>query len=484
MRALPFVVVLALCGCAAGDGSGPDEGPGDGASACTESLWFRDADGDGYGNPSNTVLACEAEPGTVGNGSDCDDADPLVQRPHGFWKDRDRDGFGNAAAPVEACEQPLDAVTNDLDCDDARADVKPGASEVCNTLDDDCDGSVDGPDALDAKVFWEDLDQDGHAATDTTVSVEECTPPEGFAEVKDDCDDLDPDAHPGAAERCGGGDEDCDGTTDTDATDAITWYRDDDGDGVGGSTSHISCESGAGWVEAGGDCDDADPAVSPDAAETCNGIDDDCDGSADEPFADAVFDGTIAGLTINGDGKQAWTGTDGFVALTDAASQTSTMWLDEVVPGSFYASLRFSASGGSGGEGLAFAFLDETDPTLLGNDDTGLGVEGLSGFAVVLDTAKNSGTESRDDWLSLRDAADFSVLVTGDTIPVVHDGGEQTLEIWLDGADLTVAIDGTTYLTATLSGALPSSFLVGVTAATSTRYDTHAIDDLLVGCAP
>ena len=98
-----------------------------------------------------------------------------------------------------------------------------------------------------------------------------------------DCDDTDPTVNPGAAERCDGIDNDCDGSVDTNAVDAQTWYPDTDGDGFGDPAGAVSdCVLPAGFLPDGTDCDDADPAVNPIAIEACNAVDDDCDGEVDE----------------------------------------------------------------------------------------------------------------------------------------------------------------------------------------------------------
>ena len=116
-----------------------------------------------------------------------------------------------------------------------------------NGLDDDCD-----PDTPD-----DDLDGDGYP-------------------LDEDCDDGDPSVSPAAEELCNGIDDDCDGVVDPE----VDWFADEDGDGWGAGGGS-DCEPPAGSVDRGGDCDDADPAVNPDASEVCNGIDDDCDGEID-----------------------------------------------------------------------------------------------------------------------------------------------------------------------------------------------------------
>jgi hypothetical protein len=60
-----------------------------------------------------------------------------------WYADADGDGFGDADVAVQACEQPEGYVENSDDCDDGDADRNPGAVEVCNGLDDDCDSLVD-----------------------------------------------------------------------------------------------------------------------------------------------------------------------------------------------------------------------------------------------------------------------------------------------------------------------------------------------------
>ncbi len=87
--------------------------------------------------------------------------------------------------------------------------------------------------------------------------------------AREDCDDWNPDVHPGAAEVCNGRDDDCDGLVDED--------NDRDRDGF------TSCGTGSARTT---DCDDGDPEVYPGAPERCNGVDDDCDGETDEDVED------------------------------------------------------------------------------------------------------------------------------------------------------------------------------------------------------
>ncbi len=108
---------------------------------------------------------------------------------------------------------------------------------------------------------------------------------DGDGYIDDDCDDGDAAVHPGAAEACDGADQDCDGEIDEGVKQSF--YVDSDGDGIGAAETG-ACVASAGLVEAGGDCDDEDPAILPGAAEECDGIDEDCDGDVDDNPVDGV----------------------------------------------------------------------------------------------------------------------------------------------------------------------------------------------------
>jgi len=182
------------------------------------------------------------------------------------------------------------------DCDDTDAGVRPDAAEVCNGLDDDCDAQVDDEDATvevsTGTRFFADADGDGFGDGGTPILA--CALPTNAAENDLDCNDGDAATYPGSRERCGAGDEDCDGLTDDDDPDRVagdglpTWI-DVDGDGFGDPASQAYfCVVPADRVTLGRDCDDAALGVHPSAREACNGWDDDCDGRTDD--ADAEVD--------------------------------------------------------------------------------------------------------------------------------------------------------------------------------------------------
>jgi len=284
------------------DGLTDDDDP----TVSDPSTWAQDYDGDGYGG-TVTVEACEAPSGYLADQTDCDDGeastypgatelcDGVDQDCDGtadndatggstWYDDTDGDGFGDPAAATVSCEQPSGTVADDSDCDDADAAVNPDAAEVCNDVDDDCNGwtDADDPGVTDAVTFYADSDGDGHGVS--TYTTEACEAPSGYVDNADDCDDLDAAVSPDAAEVCNGLDDDCSGAADDDdpgLTDPTTFYGDDDGDGYGETTDTATgCEAPSGYVESPDDCDDTDTSIHPGAAEQCDSTDHDCDGDA------------------------------------------------------------------------------------------------------------------------------------------------------------------------------------------------------------
>ncbi len=242
----------------------------DDCSGLDESEYDTDADG---------WLACQ----------DCDDLDPT--------------SFPGAVEICDGVDNDCDSLVDEDfdwdgdgwtscsgDCDDALPSINPSASEICNGLDDNCDGLLAATEV--------DLDADGYLA------------------CADDCDDGDPQTHPDATEICDGIDNDCDGVIPEDEQDAdedgasacegdcddhdpVLNLFDLDEDGVtpcGGDCDDLDAElnlldaDGDGVNTCDGDCDDLDPSLSPLVEESCNEVDDDCDGAVDEDFDDVNGD--------------------------------------------------------------------------------------------------------------------------------------------------------------------------------------------------
>ncbi len=202
----------------------------------------------------NGIERCEASrcrPGTDPcGGRACDEVAGACAAPE--CPDADGDGHTDIACGGD-------------DCDDANAERFPGNSELCDRADQDCDSTSLGQDA------------DG----DSFVSSACCNPDaEGIAVCGTDCDDRMRGVNPGATEACNGVDDDCDGMIDEDVE--LTFYRDVDGDGFGRSDmSARGCSLLTGYAFMGGDCDDMSPGINPGESETCNEVDDDCDGTVD-----------------------------------------------------------------------------------------------------------------------------------------------------------------------------------------------------------
>ncbi len=171
-----------------------------------------------------------------------------------------------------ATDSDHDGAPNATDCDPADATIRPGTEELCDGIDQDCNGLVD--DGLPQPGF---IDADGDGYGDRSRSACEGVP--GYSATGDDCDDENPAVHPAAADGCDSLDNDCDDAVDEDGTDTI--YLDFDSDGYGdAATAKTGCPE-VGWTLTSGDCDDFDADISPLASETCDTIDNDCDGWAD-----------------------------------------------------------------------------------------------------------------------------------------------------------------------------------------------------------
>ncbi|MDP2308968.1 MAG: MopE-related protein [Pseudomonadota bacterium] len=320
-------------------------------SATDGLAYYDDDDGDGYGDPASVSYSCTALSGKVTNSGDCNDAtataspadteycdgidndcdgatDETTAADVDTWYlDSDGDGYGLSTASTIACDRPSGYVSISGDCNDGNLAIRPGATEVCDSADNDCDGTADENDAVDAATWYRDADTDGYGTVGTTFTS--CRVPAGYTASSTDCNDSDRTAYPGAAETCDSVDDDCDGTVDEGATDGTTYYDDDDSDGYGDSTSSVtSCSPVSGKVTIAGDCNDASASASPADTEYCDGIDNDCDGTTDESSsadADTWYrdaDGDSYGLTATT--SVSCTRPTGYVSLSGDCLDTSS----------------------------------------------------------------------------------------------------------------------------------------------------------------
>ncbi|MEN0063591.1 MAG: putative metal-binding motif-containing protein [Myxococcota bacterium] len=213
------------------------------------------------------------------------------------WFDADRDGFGTPGTERTICPTergaPEGFATNDDDCNDAVASVNPGALEECDGRDNDCDDVAD--EGLRIVLFFLDADGDGFGSPDLSLTIESCAPPLGFVENRQDCNDDDAAINPLALEICDNRDNDCNLLIDDDdpfldLEQAPRWYEDVDLDGFGNEDEDrvvIQCTPpDSNFTNDNQDCDDTRPEISPNAAEVCNRIDDDCDDLIDDSDPD------------------------------------------------------------------------------------------------------------------------------------------------------------------------------------------------------
>lgn len=218
------------------------------------------------------VLAIALAAGACVDGIDT----PECDEPWAVYTDADGDGFGDDRTELLTCDPTEPGTRLAGDCDDSDAAVHPDAVEVCDGVDQDCDGAIDVG-AVDAMILYVDADGDGFGGA---LTREACLGDPATSTSGDDCDDGDPMVSPKGVEVCDGIDQDCDGAIDEDAVDQRDWFADNDGDGFGVGPATRACDAPPGLpTDVDGDCNDADASIYPGAHEApCDGVDANCDG--------------------------------------------------------------------------------------------------------------------------------------------------------------------------------------------------------------
>ena len=289
-----------------------------GATGCTN-LWT-DGDGDGFGaSPSkggkNQCLCAAAKPYTAVSPTDCDDTDTAI-KPSApeicndiddncdgktdAGCDNDKDGYCDVSATVVG--KPKVCAKGTKDCDDAKSEINPGLPELCgNGVDENCNGQTDNEEgAAGCQPYFYDQDKDSWGVGEPKCL---CQPTGNYTAGNfGDCNDNDPQVNPQIPELCSNGkDDNCSGSIDEpDSQNCEKFWADKDSDGWGtGKPKCLCAPTAALTVKKDGDCDDLDAKVNPAVNESCNDVDDNCNGKVDEInafgctklYADADNDG-------------------------------------------------------------------------------------------------------------------------------------------------------------------------------------------------
>lgn len=442
------LISLALVGC-------DDKGNGDSAEPT-----FLDNDNDGFSpdegdcddtNPLVNPASLETCNGIDDNCNEVADEDGAFDALQWFL-DFDGDGYGvpdsSTTPSTYSCQQPAGYVGNQIDCDDAEADAYPGNDEICDFIDNDCDGTADEGTAVDAITWYQDSDEDGYGspyAQYVSCPIDtQGNGPEGYVQNNEDCNDQRIDINPGAPEVCDGqNDEDCDGLIDDedkDATGKTTFCYDADGDGWGRDDYCIeSCVEQPLFVEAVPDCDDDDRFVNPDYNEICgNFVDDDCDGLVDNGDDDIQWY-----TDSDGDGYGD-PDSPGLIQCDQPSGQVNN---DEdcddtdinIYPGAveiWYNGVDSDCYGDSDYD----ADKDGYDSEAYGGDDCEDGDEEVNpGLPEICEDGKDNNCDDLDDTCS-EDAAIFGELAAsrlGDSVDVAGD--------WDGDGEVDVLVGGSRY---------------------------------------
>ena len=272
------------------DGTADNGDPGGGADCQTGLDGVCDA---GHEHCIQGVFSCVPDYGPGELPETCnaqdDDCDGLLDEglpQQSYFKDDDGDGLGTQAT-IQGCMQPTGYATKSGDCNDNNVDIYPGAIELCNDGDDNCNGFVD--EGVQKPTFFKDNDMDGYGGVSSTLA---CSAPPGYVTDAGDCNDFNSMIYPNAPEGCNDLDDNCNGLID-DGVPTQTIYKDNDGDGFAptGALQQEKCNIPLGWAPSkdndgdgspNWDCNDSDVTVYPDAPTICDGKDNNCDAIVDQ----------------------------------------------------------------------------------------------------------------------------------------------------------------------------------------------------------
>lgn len=190
-----------------------------------------------------------------------------------YYRDNDGDTFGNPLNSTINNSQPAGYVSNNNDCNDSDATINPNAVEIADGIDNDCNGIID-----DNITYY--LDSDGDTFGDPSVTQIASVQPSGYVLDNTDCDDSNSAINPVATEISDGIDNNCNGDIDEGF---VAYYQDSDGDSFGDlNVVQFATAQPAGFVTNYADCDDTNAANFPGALELSDGVDNNCNGYVDE----------------------------------------------------------------------------------------------------------------------------------------------------------------------------------------------------------
>ena len=439
---------------------------------------------------------------------DVDDADSDVDASGGdtYYLDDDGDSYGDPADSKMYCDATAadddDYVSNSDDCDDTSALAYDGATEVCDSVDNDCNGDTDEADSglSGGTTYYVDDDGDGYGDNDSGADY--CSDPgSGYATVDGDCDDGSELAYDGAEEICDDYDNDCDGDVDEaddDLTGGTTYYFDNDGDGFGtDSSAAVFCDDPGGkYVTEGDDCRDSGSYAGttfPGSAEIESSTDCMTDYDGDGYGSDDPASGVTAGSDCDD------SSTDHTYASTDDESELlidndCDGYYDEdaVAAGDIYVT-EFIAEppgsttqwieiyNGSGREidltGWQFSFEDLTESEAFCIPDGELPIAD-GGYALLCAGATYDGTNACDyDWTADTSSSGFTGCNAGVEADLLFDGTDNDVIVTITAAGTDV--DDINYGTVSTSGlgitasksAMLSSAVVGTSGAASDNND-------------
>ena len=307
---------------------------------CSTIFWYRDSDGDGAGDPSDSTTSCTQPAGYVSSSNDLCPTNAAMLAPTTYYTDADQDGFGAAGSPNTVCQTtaPAGSVTNSTDCNDALvmyndsdvdgygtaikvacnganlntdcndavAAINPGATEICDlaNTDENCNGLADNADsgAADAgkSNFYADADSDTYTVAPATRFCDIVVGYRASVSASIDCNDAIAAINPGATEICdlANTDENCNGLADNADSGAAdlgktNFYADIDNDTYTLASATRFCDIVSSYlasVSASIDCNDNNASINPGATEICDAsnVDENCNNLADNADSGAA----------------------------------------------------------------------------------------------------------------------------------------------------------------------------------------------------